>query len=139
MRIRLKQSITVSVCLHRFKPIVFRMFLFAVSKIALLIPLNSFFDWFMSLTVRFLLKFSLLSFFQNFRSCCSRHLFPIGLAPIYFLRFVFHQYWSAFISCCWLFCISRLQRCLSLDRIPLLLIGKGLLFYRQKWLSYLMI
>ena len=53
---------TISVFLHWFKPIASWMFLFVVSKIALLICPNLFFAGFMSLTVGLLLKFSLWSF-----------------------------------------------------------------------------
>ena len=62
LRKHLSQSITVSVFSHWFKPIASRLFLFAVSKTALLIRPNSLFAKFMSLTVGLLLKFSLWSF-----------------------------------------------------------------------------
>ena len=133
LRILLNQSITVSVFLHWFKPIASRMFLFAVSKIALLICPNSFFAGFMSLIVGLSLKFSLWSF------RVIKLLFSDRLVPLYLSRFFFHQYWSVSLCSYWFSCISRLWRCLSYDRILLLLIGKGLLFYRRKWLSYLMI
>ena len=136
--IPLIQSITVAVFLHWFKLIASCMFLFAIPKTALLIRPNSLFAGFMSLTVRLLLKFSFWSF-RVIKLLFSPFTFLIGLVHLYFLRFVFHQYWSGFLYCCWvsgisrLSCISRLWRCLSYDRIPHLLIGNGLLFYRQKW------
>ena len=136
LQILLNQSITVSVFLHRFKPIASRMFLFAVSKIALLICPNSFFAGFMSLTVGLLLKFSLWSF----------RVIKLLLSPFISNRFstslslkIFFPSILICLCCYWFSCISRSWRCLSYDRILLLLIGKGLLFYRQKWLSYLMI
>ena len=62
LRIPLSQSITITVFLHWFKPMAFRIFLFAVSKMALLMLPNSFLAGFTSLTVGLLLKFSLWSF-----------------------------------------------------------------------------
>ena len=137
LRILLNQSITVSVFLHWFKPIASRMFLFAVSKIALLICPNSFFAGFMSLTVGLLLKFSLWSFrvIKLLLSPFISNRFSTSL----FLKIFSHQYWSISLCCYWFSGVSRLWRCLSYDRIMLLLIGKGLLFYWRKWLSYLMI
>ena len=62
LRIPLNQSVTVSVVLHWFKPVASRMFLFAVSKIAMLIRPTFFFSRFMTLTAGLLLNFSLWSF-----------------------------------------------------------------------------
>ena len=135
LRILLNQSITVSVFLHWFKPIASRMFLFAVSKIALLICPNSFFAGFMSLTVGLLLKFSLWSF----RVIKLLFLPFISNRFSTFSGFFSHQYWSASLCCYWFSCISRLWHCLSYDCILLLLISNSWLFYRPKWLSYLMI
>ena len=137
LRILLNQSITVSVFLRWFKPVAFRMFLFVISKIALLICPNSFFARFMSLTVGLLLKLSLWSFrvIKLLFSPFTSNRFSTSL----FLKIFFHQYWSVSLCCYWFSCISRLWRCLSYDRILLLLISKGLFFYRRKWLSYLMI
>ena len=120
LRILLNQSITVSVFLHWFKPIASRMFLFVVSKIALLIRPNSFFAGFMSLTVGFLLKFSLWSFrvlkllFSPFTSnrfstslfykiCFPStliYLFMLLLAFLYFEVMVLFIIWSysAFVN-----------------------------------------
>ena len=136
LRIPLNQSITVFVFLHWFKPIASRMFLFVVSKIALLIRPNSFSVGFMSLTVGFLLKFSLWSFrvikllfspFTSNRFSTSlfyKICFPSTL--IYFflllLAFLYFEVMALFII--WSYSA---------------LIRKGLLFYRRKWLSYVMI
>ena len=62
LRMLLEQSIIVSVFLHWFRPIAFRVFLFVVSKNALLIFPNSLFAGFNSLTVGLLLEFSLWPF-----------------------------------------------------------------------------
>ena len=132
LRIPLNQSITVSVFLHWFKPTASRMFLFVVSKIALLIRPNSFFAGFMSLIVGLLLKFSLWSFrvIKLLFSPLTSNRFSISL----FFKIFFPSTLICFLCCYWLFCISRLWCCLSYDRIPLLLIGKDL-FCRRKWLS----
>ena len=137
LRIPLNQSSTVSVFLHWFRPIASRMLLFAASNIALLIRSNSFFAGFMSLTVGLLLKFSLWSFrvikllFSPFIS----NWFSTSL----FFKICFPSILICFLCCYWFSSASRLWHCLSYDRIPLLLIDKGLLFYWRKWHSYLMI
>ena len=137
LRIPLNQWITVSVFLHWFKPIASRMFLFVVSKIALLIRPNSFLAGFMSLTVGLFLNFSLwsLGVMKLLFSPFTSNRFSTSL----FFKICFPSTLIFYLCCYWLFCISRLWRCLSYDCIPLLLVGKGLLFYRRKWLSYLMI
>ena len=60
-RIPLNQSIALSAFLYWFK-LVTHKFLFAISKIALLIRPNTFYAGFIRLTVGLLLKFSLMSF-----------------------------------------------------------------------------
>ena len=62
LQIPLNQPITVSVFFHRFEFIASCMFLFAISKIVLLIRSNSIVHEFISLTIALLLKFSLGSF-----------------------------------------------------------------------------
>ena len=135
LRIPLNQSITVSVFPHWFKPIASRMFLFFVSQIALLIRPNSFFAGFMSLTVGLLLKFSLWSFRVIkllFSSFISNRFSTSLLFKICFPSILI---WF-FLCCYWLSWISRSWRCLSYDRIPLLLIGKCLWFYQRKCLIW---
>lgn len=123
MQIPLNQWITVWFFFRRFKRIAPFMFLLALSKIALLIRLP-------------LLKFLYgLSELWNCRCC---HLFPTGLV-ILFSKICFPSALICFLCRCCLCCISRLRLCLSYDRILLLLISKGFLFYLRIWLSYAMI
>ena len=127
-RIPLSQSITISVFLHWFKPVAFRIFLFAVSKMALLMLPNSFLAGFMSLTVGLLLKVSLWSF--RVIEVFYTNRFSTSL----FFKICFPSIRSGFLCFCRLSCISRLWCCLSYDCVPRLLIGKGLFFfYRRKW------
>ena len=126
LRIPLSQSITITVFLHWFKPMAFRIFLFAVSKMALLMLPNSFLAGFTSLTVGLLLKFSLWSFRVIKVFCTNR--FSTSL----FFKICFPSIRSVFLCFCWLSCISWLWCCLSYDCVPLLLIGKGLFFLSAK-------
>ena len=73
----LNQSVTVSVFLDWFEPTASCMFLFAVSKIALLIHPNSLFTRFISLTVGLLLKFS---------------LWPFRIIKLLFSPFIFNRF-----------------------------------------------
>ena len=130
-QIPLNQSITVSLFLHWFKSIASRTFLFTVSKIALLTRPNSFCAGFMSLVVGLLLKPFLWSF-RVIKLLFSPFIFN-RFSTSLFLKICFPSILICFLCCCWLFCIWRLQCCLSYDCIP------PLLFYRRKWLFYLMI
>ena len=104
---------TISVFLHWFKPIASWMFLFVVSKIALLICPNLFFAGFMSLTVGLLLKFSLWSF-RVIKLLFSPSI-SNGFSNSLFLK-IFSPSILIFSLCCYQFSfISRLWHFLSYD------------------------
>ena len=135
LRILLNQSVTVSVFLHWFNFIGLRMFLFPVSKIALLSRPNSFFVGFMSL------KVIVTIFFYDHSelwSCCSRHLFPMGLSTSLLFKMRFPSVLICFFMMLAFLCFVAMTLFIIWS-YPLLLIYKGFLFYGWTWLSYLTI
>ena len=106
LRIPLKQPISVSVLLHWFKPITSRIFLFAVSKIALLIHPSKFLAGFINLNVGLLLKCYLWSFIV-IKLLFSPFISNRFSASLYF-KICFPSILICFLCCSWLSCISRL-------------------------------